>query len=81
MSFKSNNLDDIKSLYESIHYNISEEVEDLNEIGGGGTAAAITARNQRIQAQGQVKSALGQGKGIGLQSASGLGQGTAQGQK
>ena len=32
MSFKSNNLDDIKSLYENIHDNISEEVEDLHEI-------------------------------------------------
>jgi len=58
-----------------------EEIEQLDEQGGAGGAAALTAKRQRVAAQGQVKTALGQGKGIGLQSASGLGQGTKPGQK
>jgi len=78
--FSSDKLNDIAELYESIHYGTSE-AEVLNEVGQPGAGGYAGARNQRIQAQGQVKTALGQGKGIGLQSASGVGQGTGQGQK
>lgn len=51
MSFKSNNLDDIKSLYENIHHNVSEESEDLQEIAVPlSGAAAQRARDQNAAA-------------------------------
>lgn len=86
MSLNSDKLSDIKSLYENIHFNdseefLTEETENLDEQGQPGAAGAMQARNQRIAAQGQVKTALGQGKGIALQSASGTGTGTQPGQK
>jgi hypothetical protein len=58
-----------------------EELEMLDEQGGNTDPRGYGARQARIKGQTQVKTALGQGKGIGLQSASGLGQGTKPGQK
>lgn len=86
MSLNSDKLSDIKSLYENIHFSnseefLTEETENLDEAGNPGAAGAMQARNQRIAAQGQVKTALGQGKGIALQSASGTGAGTKPDQK
>ena len=58
-----------------------EELEMLSEQGSGTDPRGYGARQARIKGQTQVKTALGKGKGIGLQSASTGAQVTKSGQK
>jgi hypothetical protein len=58
-----------------------EELEMLSEQGSSTDPRGYGARQARIKGQTQVKTALGKGKGIGLQSASTGAQVTKSGQK